>query len=123
MSSKDFISIKGLRAFGHHGLLPEEKSKGQEFIVDLEIHLPLQEAGKTDEISKTIDYALIAILVNKHIIGEPVNLIETLAERIAAEILENKSIHKVVVTVHKPTAPIAVAFSDVAVTITRKSDD
>lgn len=104
-------------------MLPEEKSKGQEFIVDLEIHLPLQEAGKTDEISKTIDYALIAILVNKHIIGEPVNLIETLAERIAAEILENKSIHKVVVTVHKPTAPIAVAFSDVAVTITRKSDD
>lgn len=123
MSNKDFISIKGLRAFGHHGLLPDEKVRGQEFIVDVELHLPLQQAGQADDLSKTVDYGLIALVVNKHIIGHPVELIETLAENIATEILEHKIIQKVVVTVHKPHAPISVEFSDVAVTITRKSDD
>ncbi len=123
MSSKDFISIKGLRAIGHHGLFEEERTKGQEFIVDLELHFSLKYAGQTDEISETVDYGLISLQVNKHIIGEPVNLIETLAENIAQEILQNPKIEKVVVTVHKPHAPIAVEFSDVAVTIVRKSDD
>ena len=123
MSNKDFISIKGLRGFGRHGLLEDERIRGQEFIVDVDLHLPLVDAGKTDEISKTVDYGLISLLVQKHIIGNPVNLIETLAENIAAEILENKLIEKVVVTVHKPHAPIAVDFSNVSVTITRKNDD
>ena len=123
MSDKDFISIKGLRGFGRHGIFEEERIRGQEFIVDLEMHLSLRDAGQSDEISKTVDYGLISIIVNKHIIGEAVNLIETLAENIASEILEHNQIHKVVVTVHKPHAPIAVEFSDVSVTITRKSDD
>ena len=123
MSNKDFISIKGIRAFGHHGLLPDERVRGQEFIVDVALHFPLRDAGVSDEITKTVDYGLIALIVNKHIIGEPVNLIETLAEKIASEILENSRIEKVEVTVHKPHAPIAVEFSNVSVTITRKSDD
>jgi FolB domain-containing protein len=70
MSNKDFISIKGISGIGHHGLLEVERTNGQEFIVDVELHLPLDEAGKTDEISKTVDYGLIAILVNKHIVGQ-----------------------------------------------------
>jgi dihydroneopterin aldolase len=123
MSNKDFISIKGLRGIGHHGVFEEERTRGQEFIVDVELHFPLEEAGKNDDITKTVDYGLIAIVVNKHIIGEPVNLIETVAQNIATEILENKLVQKVVVTVHKPNAPIAVDFSDVCVTISRKSDD
>ena len=123
MSNKDFISIKGLSGIGHHGLLEVERTNGQEFIVDVELHLPLNEAGKTDEISKTVDYGLIAILINKHIVGKPVKLIETLAENIAQEILKYEIIEKVVVTIHKPHAPIAVDFSDVSVTISRKSDD
>lgn len=123
MSNKDFISLKGIRAIGHHGIFAEERSKGQEFIVDLELHLPLKKAGELDEISQTVDYGLIALQVHKHIIGDPVNLIETLAENISQEILQNKLIEKVVVTVHKPNAPITVDFSDVSVTLTRKSDD
>jgi dihydroneopterin aldolase len=66
---------------------------------------------------------MVALQVHKHIIGDPVNLIETLAENISQEILQNKLIEKVVVTVHKPNAPITVDFSDVSVTLTRKSDD
>lgn len=123
MSNKDFISIKGIRAIGHHGLLPDERVRGQEFIVDVALHFPLRDAGISDEITQTVDYGLIALIVNKHIIGEPVNLIETLAEKIASEILENSKIEKVEVTVHKPHAPIAVEFSNVSVSITRKSDD
>lgn len=123
MSNKDFISLKGIRAIGHHGIFEEERSKGQEFIVDLELHLSLKKAGELDEISQTVDYGLIALQVHKHIIGDPVNLIETLAENISKEILQNKLIEKVMVTVHKPNAPITVDFSDVSVTLTRKSDD
>ena len=123
MSSKDFISLKGIRGFGYHGVLAEETANGQEFIVDVKLHLELQKAGSNDDLEQTIDYGQVAILILKHIEGPAVKLIETLAENIAKELLGNKGLDKVVVTVHKPNAPIKAVFSDVSVTISRKQDD
>ena len=123
MSSKDSISLKGIRGFGHHGVLAEETANGQEFIVDVEIHLDLRKAGTTDDLKHTIDYSQVAIQIIKHIEGSPVQLIETLAENIAKDLLSSEKLEKVVVTVHKPNAPITVLFSDVSVTISRKQDD
>lgn len=123
MSSKDFISIKGIRGFGHHGLFAEETENGQEFIVDLEMHLDLHKAGSTDDLNHTIDYGLVSLSVLKHIEGKPLKLIETLAQNIADEIMSHEKVEKVIVTVHKPNAPVAVVFSDISVTISRKQDD
>ncbi|MEN9692678.1 MAG: hypothetical protein RLZZ330_322 [Actinomycetota bacterium] len=123
MSSKDFISLKGIRGFGHHGVFPEETANGQEFIVDVEIHLELRKAGETDELDKTIDYGKVSLNVLKHIEGKPLKLIETLAQNIADEILTEEKVEKVIVTVHKPNAPVAVLFTDISVTVSRKQDD
>ena len=116
----DQISITGIKAFGYHGVLPHEEIEGQEFIVDLVIHLDLQAASISDDLSQTINYADLAQIVHENIMGERVALIEKLAGRIADEIKSAyKEINSVSVTVHKPHAPVAVDFTDIAVTITR----
>ena len=121
MSKNDSIKISGISALGYHGVLDFERTNGQEFVVDVELSMDLRKAGKTDDLNNTVDYAGVAHTVMAAITGEPLNLIEALAERIAKDILRNKKIRKVAVTVHKPQAPIAVPFHDVSVRIVRKN--
>jgi len=115
----DKISIVGISGFGYHGVLESERKNGQEFFVDVVLYCDLSEAGKNDDLSKTFNYADVAALVHKRIIGEPVNLLERLAELIAEEILKIFAIDEIEVTVHKPQAPIPLPFTDVSVSIKR----
>ena len=119
MSSRDRILLSGVRAVGRHGVLPEERANGQEFVVDLELWLDLGVAAATDRVAATVHYGELAEQVAAVISGDPVDLIETLAQRIADLALGNDLVDRVVVTVHKPTAPITVPFTDVAVRIDR----
>jgi len=112
----DLITLKGLRGFGYHGVLDHERRDGQEFIVDVEVTTDFSVAAKTDDLTATINYALIADLVFAEITGPAFNLIEALADSIAQRILKMASVIAVEVTVHKPYAPIEVQFDDVAVT-------
>ena len=115
----DKISILGISGFGYHGVLESERKTGQNFSVDIVLKLELRNAGESDNLAHTINYAEVALLVHKRIVGEPVNLLERLAELIAQEILENFNVQEIEVTVHKPQAPIPVSFHDVSVTIQR----
>ncbi|WP_375406417.1 2-amino-4-hydroxy-6-hydroxymethyldihydropteridine diphosphokinase [uncultured Amnibacterium sp.] len=119
MSSRDRILLSGVRAVGRHGVLPEERANGQEFVVDLELWLDLGVAAATDRVAASVHYGELAEQVAAAISGDPVDLIETLAQRIADVALGNDLVDRVIVTVHKPTAPIAVPFTDVAVRIDR----
>ena len=115
----DSIKIEGITAIGFHGVYTEERAKGQKFIVDVKLSLSLQ--GINDDLSKTVNYADVAHLVVRHITGEPVNLIETVAESIADEILKDfPLVKKVKVKVHKPEAPINLEFADVIVKIEKE---
>ncbi len=114
------IRLSGLRAKGFHGVLDFERRNGQEFVVDLAIDLKMP---VTDDIAETVHYGQLAGSVVAIISGQPVNLIETLAERIAAEVLTDRRIRSVSVTVHKPQAPIDAQFDDVSVTISRSNHD
>ncbi len=116
----DRIELIGIRGYGFHGVFEDERLNGQEFVVDLTIHCDLREAGRSDDLAATIHYGELAAKVHQLIEGEPMDLIETLAERVAAEVLTNPIVSKISVTVHKPSAPISVPFSDVSVTITRE---
>ena len=121
MSAADRIALRGLAAVGHHGVFDHERRDGQEFVVDLVLRLDLGPAGRSDELTSTVHYGEVAEAVHQEITGPPVDLIEALAERIAARLLaEHPLIEAVEVTVHKPGAPIAVAFQDVAVSIVRE---
>lgn len=115
----DAVVLKGITAKGYHGVFDHERRDGQPFVVDLVLHLDLQAAGTSDDLSRTAHYGELAELVHGIIGGVPFDLIEALAETIAAAVLEAFPVQAVDVTVHKPKAPIAVPFGDVAVTLRR----
>ena len=117
----DRITLSGITATGYHGVFPEERRDGQPFVADLVLFTDLGPAAATDDLTLTAHYGEVAELVVKVITGEPLNLIEALAGRIADTVLASFSVLAAVeVTVHKPKAPIAVEFGDVAVTISRE---
>lgn len=119
MSDTDRISLTGLRASAFHGVLEHERRTGQVFIIDVTIWLDLEAAAATDDLDLTVHYGELAEEVVAAVETEPVDLIETVAERVAGVALAHRPVHRVEVTVHKPSAPITVPFSDVAVTIVR----
>ena len=116
---RDRVVLTGLRARGRHGVFDHERENGQDFVVDVALALDLGPAATSDDLRRTVDYGTLAEAVVADVQGEPLNLIEALAERIAQTCLRQPGVTEVEVTVHKPEAPIGVAFTDVAVTLTR----
>lgn len=120
----DRISLTGIRATGYHGVFEHEKREGQPFVVDLVLHTDIADAAATDDLTQTADYGAVAQVVHDQIQAGPYDLIETLTERIAADVLRGfASVSAVDVTVHKPKAPIPVPFGDVAITIHRTREE
>jgi dihydroneopterin aldolase len=115
----DSIVLTGLRAFGYHGVYPHERRDGQEFVVDVTLETSLATAAVSDDVADTIHYGELAERLVAVLTGEPVNLIETLAERLAGVCLADPRVREATVTVHKPGAPIPFTFDDVAVTVRR----
>lgn len=115
----DRIDLRGISAHGHHGVFDEEKKNGQTFVVDVSLGLDLGPAAREHDLTKTVHYGVLAQQVHDAIISDPVDLIETLALRVVDLCLADESVQWASVTVHKPEAPIAVTFADVAVTIER----
>jgi dihydroneopterin aldolase len=116
---RDRITLRGLRARGHHGVFDFERREGQDFVVDAVLYLDTGPAAASDDVGDTVHYGLLADRLVRIVTGEPVNLIETLAERLAEECMSEALVEGVELTVHKPSAPIEHEFADVAVTVTR----
>lgn len=115
----DVIRLIGLGGVGRHGVLPEERRTGQLFKVDVIMAVDTRTAAEGDDLDLTVNYAEVAADVVGLVEGEPVNLVETLAARIADAVLARAAVQSVEVTVHKPEAPVGVPFDDVQVTIVR----
>ena len=115
----DRITLTGLRVRGHHGVLPQERRDGQDFVVDAVLHLDLRPAGETDDLARTVHYGELAERLAAVVAGAPVDLLETLAARLADVCLAAGAVERVELTVHKPSAPIALEFADVSVTLVR----
>lgn len=118
-SATDRIAIRGLAARGRHGVFEHERRDGQDFSVDLVLWVSTRAAAASDDLADTVDYGTLGVDVSALVAGEPVRLIETLAERVADRCLADSRVQAVEVTVHKPQAPIPVPFDDVTVTILR----
>jgi 7,8-dihydroneopterin aldolase/epimerase/oxygenase len=115
----DELALTGLECWGHHGVFEHERRDGQTFVVDLVLGLDTAPAAASDDLSATVDYGSLALAVRAAVERDPVDLIETLAQRIAEVCLLDHRVEWVRVTVHKPDAPIEATFHDVALTITR----
>lgn len=119
MRELDCISITGLRASAFHGVLESERRTGQAFLIDVVVRFPQDDAAATDDLARTVHYGELAEQIVAAVERDPVDLIETVAARVANTVLAHDLVHEVSVTVHKPNAPISVPFSDVSVTIHR----
>jgi dihydroneopterin aldolase/2-amino-4-hydroxy-6-hydroxymethyldihydropteridine diphosphokinase len=115
----DRIEIRGLRVRGRHGVLGTERRNGQDFLIDAVLGVDIRPAAADDDLSRTVDYGKLSERLAAIVAGEPVRLIETLAERLAQACLAEPAVHQVQITVHKPHAPIGIPFGDVLVTISR----
>lgn len=113
------VTLRGLKVRGHHGVFAEERRDGQDFIIDAVLGLDTDKAARSDDLGDTADYGALAQRLAAIVEGEPVNLIETLVERLADACLLDPHVLWCEVTVHKPAAPIPLAFDDVSVTVRR----
>lgn len=119
MNPTDSITLTGLRANAHHGVFEHERRTGQVFVIDAVVYLDLAPAASSDDLESTIHYGELAEEIVAAVESDPVDLIETVAERIASVVLAHRAATATTITVHKPSAPITVPFEDVSVTITR----
>ena len=119
----DVIEIRGISGVGRHGVFAHERADGQPFTVDVKLELDTRAAAGSDRLADTVDYGKVAEQVHAAIEGEPVDLIETLAQRIAELCLADQRVGGCVVSVHKPSAPISVPFDDVVLTVVRRTGE
>ena len=115
----DQLAVRGIEVHAHHGVFDFERRDGQVFLLDLVLGLDAGPASASDDLSDTVDYGTLVADVRKAAEQDPVDLIETLAQRIAEVCLLRPQVEWVEVIVHKPHAPIEATFSDVALTIRR----
>jgi 7,8-dihydroneopterin aldolase/epimerase/oxygenase len=119
MAAVDRISLRGIRVFGHHGVLAHEQQFGQEFLVDAVLDLDLAAAGASDDLVDTVDYGALSDALATVVRDERHDLIERLATRLAEVCLADHRVAAVEITVHKPHAPVPVPLDDVAITLRR----
>lgn len=120
--STDRILMRGLEFYGYHGVIPEENRLGQRFVVDIDMFTDTRAAGATDDLRKTIDYVAVHADIKRIVEGPALKLVETVAERIAAVILERDGVVRVRVRVRKPDVPMAASLKYVGVEIVRTRD-
>ncbi|HEX2074729.1 MAG TPA: dihydroneopterin aldolase [Geodermatophilus sp.] len=115
----DRIAVRGLTAHAYHGVYPAERERGQTFRVDAVLDVDTVPAAAGDNLALTVNYAELARRLHAVLTGEPVDLLETLAQRLADACLDDPLVEAVEITVHKPEADLGVPFDDVTVTIRR----
>jgi len=117
--STDELAVTGIECFAHHGVFDFEKRDGQIFVVDLVLGFDTRAAAASDDLDDTVNYGSLALDVKAAVERDPVDLVETVVQRIADVCLLDDRVQWARVTLHKPDAPIDATYSDVALTITR----
>lgn len=115
----DRITISRLAVDAHHGVYAEERRAGQRFFIDAELAVDCRDAARGDDLTRTVNYGEVMHAIYTAVANNPVDLIETVAERVATVCLEFPGVQAVTATVHKPSAPVGLPFEDVAVTVAR----
>ena len=118
----DELAVTRIECWGHHGVFDHERREGQTFVIDLTLGVDTRPAAASDDLPDTVDYGSLVASVQAAVENDPVDLVETLTQRIADVCLTDGRVQWARVTVHKPDAPIDATFADVALTITRERE-
>lgn len=120
MELMDKMVLRRMEYYGYHGVFEEERKLGQRFYVDLELEMDLREAGLTDDLTKTVNYAEVHYLVKEIVEQKSFKLIEALAEHIASSVLDTYTIiNALTVKLTKPHPPFDIHFEGVTVELAR----
>lgn len=119
----DEIAVTGIECFAHHGVFEHERREGQTFLVDVVLGVDTRRAAHSDDLHDTVDYGSLVAQVKAAVESDPVDLIETVAQRVSRVCLLDDRVQWARVTVHKPGAPIEANFADLSLTITRPITD
>ena len=119
MTGADVIELRGLRVLGRHGCLPEEEEREQPFELDLDLHVDLSAAARSDDLADTVDYGAMVAVVVAIVEGPPCRLLEALAGRIADAMLGDGRVTSVMVAVRKLRPPVAADLATAGVRLTR----
>lgn len=120
----DKILIKGLKLFAYHGVNPEEKENGQDFIFDIELSVDIGKACKSDDVNDTVSYAKVVKTVRRVFTAEKYNLLEHCAQVISDAVFEEyPAVSEISLTLKKPQAPVSAEFEYMGVKINRSRDD
>ena len=116
----DKIHIKNLEVFARHGVFPEENVLGQKFVVSAVLYTSTREAGRADDLAKSIHYGEVSQFVTEFMEQNTFKLLETVAERLAEELLlRTEHLEKVSLEIKKPWAPVGLPLETVSVEIER----
>ena len=119
--AEDRIVLKGMQFYGFHGVNPEERVMGQPYLVDLVAELDLSQAGRTDRLADTVSYTHLYRQVKEVLEGQPLDLLESLAQAVADRVLEEGQVAAVEVIVKKPHPPIKGSVIDYAAVEIRRA--
>jgi 7,8-dihydroneopterin aldolase/epimerase/oxygenase len=117
----DRISLLDIMVYGRHGVSDEEQAIGRPFAIDVEVSLDLRQAGATDDIGATVNYAALCEVVLQANEAGPFRLLEAFAERIAKEVIASFPVAEVTVRVRKPHPPVGMLVGSAQVEITREA--
>lgn len=117
----DKIRLHNIIFYAHHGFYKAERELGQKFEIDIEVGCDLKESAQSDDLKKTIDYSRIYNIAKNTFEHYKFKLIETVAEKIADEILQIKGIKNVLIKVRKPHVPMNGLLDFVEIEIERFS--
>ncbi len=114
------ITLHGIEVWANHGTHPEERLRGQPFLVHVTLDIGLSEAAASDDLAATVDYGVLAREVSQAASGGPYHLLETVASRVLDVVLAHPRVDAAEVTIDKPHAPLDVPFAGVSVTLQRE---
>ena len=115
----DRVDLKGIEVYAKHGVLEIEQIQAQMFLIDVAAYLDLTPAGVSDDLEDTLDYGELALEVREVVGSESHALIERVASSVADAVLAHKGVERVIVTIHKPEAPVEAVVGDISVTVDR----
>jgi dihydroneopterin aldolase len=110
MAMADTVFLEGLHFYAYHGVNPEERAQGQRFLMDIALEADLRAAGRYDDLAQTINYSAVYKRVRAIVEGPPRQLLEAVAEEIAATLLAEFPTDRVIVTLRKPEVALRGAF-------------